>query len=499
MHMRVSFRSVTVEVFAAVVLCCFALQPVIAMPQEAAAKVEDPREVRGRSLLGVALGVDGAMGADLALRLLETGQLPTAALRREACDIVRARMRDASEPCPVEFVDGRHIACSDCREWLRYVGLSTLPVDALSLRSRLAKQLLGLDAKEALELLLELPPGLDLPKAGCREVLIAMPDVYFRSLREVLPAGTSVRERREGRHWEIASRYVGGVATVSSIGPAADLIVSLGAPQTVTEPLAAELADALDRLEASSREVFHLGERKRGVEAIIALCDRLGTSSPVQKRLQESLRALVLRSLAAPRCVDVSKESMPEIATYFNEKLFNDHPITRDDVITPPTGEGASVSDGWTSTASRRLLTDFQILNTARREMEPGTDMTAWKLEYGKYASRIRSWSSIDEVDDFDYIAQKTSLVAGLISLAPDDATRLESIRDFVVMIQHAKRASTPPHLLLSHASVTLSRISAADRKTVLEMFKSGPGLLSAYATFQLEGIDVFRIERSLA
>lgn len=492
MEVKMALRQITLGLVTAALLCASSQGLALAHAQDEAAA--DPRELRARALLGVAISVDGAMGADLALRLLETDQLPTRGLRSEACDVARARLREADDPVPVEFIDGRHIACMDCREWSTYAGLLTLPVDALSLRSRLAMQLVRQEPKEALELLLEVPPGFDVSSAGCRDVLIARPDVYFRALREVLLAATSATERREGRHWEIARWYLVGCASISSIGPACEMLLALDAPKPVAETLVGDMCVAIDKIGASSREVFHLGERKRGVEAIAALFDQLEQTSPARKQLLESIRAVILRSLAAPRCQDVSRAPMPEIVTYFNETLLVDHPISRDDVTQPGTGESAIVKDGWTSSTSRRLLTDFQILNTARREMEPEADLTAWKLEFGKLASRIRSWSSVDEADDYDYIAHKTSLIGSMINVAPDEASRLEAVRDFVAMMRHAKRSSIPAHVLLSYTATTLGRLPASDRTTALQMFKSGPGVLSAYATFQLEGIDVFRI-----
>ena len=191
-------------------------------------------------------------------------------------------------------------------------------------------------------------------------MLFARPAVFFKTLRHVLLAATSAAERRAGKHWEIASRYIAGCASVSSIGPVCEMIASLDAPPAVLDRFATELAAAIDAMDATPREVFHVGERKQGVEALAALIAQLDTSSSGRLRLVDSMRSLVLRSLAEPRCQDLSKELLPEVVGFFNETIFPERPILKDDAKQPPVGDSATVTGGWASPVSWNLLTSVQ-------------------------------------------------------------------------------------------------------------------------------------------
>ena len=482
---------------ALLVLSCLSYGPDSVPARVGGVAREDPEDIRGRALLDIAAAVDGQMGADLTLRLLEANQLRSRRLRREACDVVRLRMTDAVEPCAVEFTDGRF---ADCREWLVYSALDTYQVDAIGLRCRLSAHLAETEPRSALEFLLEMPPGLGLKAPECRDVLLPKPAHFYATLGQLLNRGISPRERKAGRHVDIVRRYAAGIRTAGDIGPVCELIGSIKATRDGVGLMATDLAGAMDRMTASPRQVFQLASRKRAVESMATLIESLGDQDGAGKRLRESIRNLVLRSLAAPRCADLSGDALPEPVAYFNEMILASHPIVRDDVTNPVRGDVAEIGVLWTSTTSRRLLFDFQNLNTARREMEPGADWTEWTLEYRKYLSRVRNWSSADESSDLDYVSQKASTIVGLVDIAPDDASRLEAIRDFVTMMRHAKTAGTPRYLALWQASIVLGRASEADRKMALELFKaSGPDVLAAYAALQLEGIDVFRIERSVA
>lgn len=450
-------------------------------------------DARGRDLLNVALGIDGVMSCDLALRLLETGQLHTPELRREACELALARMSAASDPFPLDLVADLQ---SGTREDETHMGLELFAVDRLSMRCRLVVQYLEVDPQLARELLLELPPGLGIPKSGCTDGLLPTAGVFYRTLRVVLAETLTAEERRNGLHWEIARRYVGGITTVGEIAPACAFIDSLDAPTAVVELLGAELAGAIARLEASPRWIFQRALRTNW-QPVSTIFERLARSETVSKRLREELRQLVLRSLAAPRCADLPAAAFPtDDVAYFNDTFFSARPLQRDEATDPSRGEAPKRTSLWTSKTSARYLFEFQNLNWERKLMEERkeTNWTEWTIGYRKYAARLRDWTSIDERDDYDFIVQKGSLTSALLENAPDEASQLEAIKDFVVMMRHANRAEIPPYVLVHHAAVTLSRLRESRRRTALEMFKSGPGVVSAYAALQLEGVDVFRI-----
>lgn len=447
---------------------------------------------RGRHLLDVAIGVEGAMGADLALRLLETGQLHTTGLRREARELVRLRLSVATEPFQPLVVSHRG---ADSRQQESSVALGIYPVDALSLRCRLAMQFFDPEPQTARGLVLDVAPGLELPPPECRDVLLPQVDVFYRTLSAILAGTLTARERRELLQWEIARRYVGGIGHPMQIAPAAAFIEALGAPRDVTDRLASELGAAVGRIPGSPRALFHV-VAEQSWNPVGELLERLPEAS--RRQLCGELKGFVLRSLQAPRCADLPSDAYPaEALSYLNDTVFVSGPVVSDEAARRPViGDAPAFTPIWSSARSRAYGRECQDINWDRRTMvkRGETEWTDWKLRYLKFASSLRDWSAISERDDYDYLVEKSSIIAVMLENAPDEASLLEVVEDFVSLVRHSNRSKVPSQVLLAHASVSLSRLPEARRKLVFEMLRSGPAPVSAYAEFQLEGVDAFRI-----
>ncbi|MCC6742598.1 MAG: hypothetical protein IT175_01945 [Acidobacteria bacterium] len=476
---------------AVLLLTVITQSPVRTAAPDAAVPAERQDE-RGRRLLDIAIGTEGVLGADLALKLLETGRIGNDELRREAREFARSRVSMADDPFQVTMMpyDGY-----GARELETCMALEIYPVDALSLRCRLALQCLDADPQMARELVLGLEPGLEAPASGCGEALVPNVDVFYRTLPQILSTTLTAEEIRGGMKWEIARRYVDGVSHCSAIAPAAGFIQAIGAPQAVVDQLAVGLAGAVSRLEGSPRALF-VAVTSRSWQPVGLLLE--GLADGPRKALGGELRKFVVRSLTVPRCADLPAETYPkELLDYVNDTVFADRPIAPDSSATrPPRGEAAVHTPIWVSPQSARYLYEFQVFNWERKQAaHNGKELTAeWKLRYLEYASKLRNWNSLGSGDDYDYLVEKGSIILGMLENAPDEESQLEVLKDFASLVRHANRAKVPPYVLLGHVAVALSRLNEVRRNLALEMFRTGQGHVAAYAELQLEGVDAFGI-----
>lgn len=466
--------------------------PTLAGERDDAQAGKEIKDARGQRLLDTAIGADGEFVADLVLRLLETDQIRSPKLRRQAVDIAIARISSAEELFPLEYI---YDYDNGTREGYREGGLGQYPVDALSLRCRAVVQLIKSDPAAARFTLTELGPDLDLARESCGDIVVPKPEVFYATLREVVANCYGPDERRDGVHWDVVGNYLSGISSPTQIVPACQLLVSVGAPRDVLDRLATDLATGVAKVGASPRVLFEIAFRSKQVGAMRAALDAVRSSDESHRRLRDALRDFVLRSLSAPRCADRPEQALPDEVVQFNEALFADRPILRDEVAMTSRAEAANFASFWASAESKRRLRAFQDLNTARREMKPDADLTQWKAEYLKVLGGLRDWTSVSEPTEFDYIAAKTSIVGGMVEIAYDDAVRAEAMKDFVSMMRHANASRVPQHVLLWFVAITLSRATEPDRFKALESFKaSGPRTLAVYAALQLEGVDVFKI-----
>ena len=442
-----------------------------------------------RRLLDASIGVEGAMGADLALKLLELGHIRNRSLRREACRVARARIADASEALPLQMALG----FGENREVERAGALSWFRVDALSLRCRLARQLLEIDRREARELLLELPPGINVPETGCEDILIPNAGVFYATLGDVLAGSLTASERRQGLEWEMARRYVGALRTPLEIAPACKLVMSTGARAGELESAAAELTSAISRMRGSPRALLVMTDQKSTGVAIAGLLDAVRGSESTHRQLREALRGLVVRSLEGPRCADLAPDTTGLIMDYFNEEVLSGHPVVVGELQSPPLGDRGKEHPLYASAKSQRMLDGLKNLNAAHRRLEPGADRTEWIRSFDEYVTELRSWNAVEARSDSDFVSEKTPTVSMLIELAPDGSRRMEVVRDFASVVRHANTAGTPEYVPLAMALYVVCKLEGTERRAILEMFKaSGSGTLGVYAALQLEGVDVF-------
>jgi hypothetical protein len=453
-----------------------------AVPEDEPAGID-----RERRLLDTASAIEGDSGAYLVLRLLETSALKDRDLRREGFEAVRVRMPDASEPWPLAL----DIGTAESREAQRFGAMGHLRADALTLRCRLALEMVRSDRRAARELLLELPPGLGVPADECRSFLMPTAEVFYETLPKVLASSLTAGELRRGVKWEIARRYLAAVGTPLDIGAASAMITALEPPAEEIELLVAQLTAAISKMPGSWRAIAQMAGNRGAGPRIEGLLERLGGREAARRELRAALRGLVERSLEAPRCADAAADMTANVLEYFNAVVLADRPLAAADIEPPARGEAGVENRLYVSAASRRILTEIKALVHERPEAESDVIRA-----YDACLAKVRDWSSVEERSDGDYVSQKAYILMELIRLAPDRSRRVDALSEYVAITRHAKRAETPDGVLVVQAVFLLWRLDADDRRLVLEMLRAGgPPLLAAYATLQLDGVDAFGIE----
>lgn len=454
--------------------------------------VEQRRVADERRLLEIAAWAEGELCADLALRLVETRHVRIRSVSLEAIEMALAKSSEAREPHAVVMISRQN---NDNVEGYREGALQFFRSDRLTLRCRAITALLDIDRSRARFELDRVPADLGLRPESCADGLMPAPDEFYRTLGAVLRRGYSSRERLDGLQWVDASRWVGGIESVSQIAPASRMILAIEPPTEVLASLAEDLAAAIRKLPASPRGVIALAGHADRYAPIRDLLDALPERSAVRKSLEGSLRGLVIGAANTPSCRDVGRKWWNESLEALNEGLFGPGRIPVEELRYSSGGDAPEFSRLWTSAESQRMLEGFQVLNTARREMEPGADRTGWRLEYSKYVGKLRDWNGASERSDVEYLLQKASLASGVIGLAETEAMREEVTRDFVATARHANAREIAPSIVVWLIDMTVRKLDLATRQPVLEALRSSaPRSVAAYAALELEGVDVFRI-----
>jgi hypothetical protein len=362
--------------------------------------------------------------ADALIRIARSKLVAHPATRIILLEEAFAVAANAQEPVKRESA----IATADTRASVLSRGFD-MELDAMSLQSRAAETVLGIDAELARDQFARLRPVL--PPLACSDPLIYQLSEFYLRASRIVVHGANERHAQPAAAplLEILVTDLGSPAQVAGV---ADLLQHASLPESELERLALLFAWELEVLSGDSRSFFQATGAPAGVGRLIHYLKSRGLAPD---RVIEALRAYLVHHLAADRC----QTSGPN-GRYWAQQVedFNES------IRTLGTSEIAAITPGevqagrvegepdslrYWQTPEARALRDRTLL--ARRATSASDavrgDVSVRPLEV---LDAINAWSGRSDERE-DYFHQKAILYSLLLRMTSDRNFRLRALADY--------------------------------------------------------------------
>jgi hypothetical protein len=180
--------------------------------------------------------------------------------------------------------------------------LSYLNLDALSVRTRVVRNLLSLDRNEALHLFQAI--GLDIPPTECKSILVPQVSEYYSTLTAVGNQELSSGQKAREQYLKWVGEQIRGMSSSTQLTSMAVALVGLNTSANEFQQLADTYSLRLGELKATDRELAVLQDGHPLAPAMRQLAARLQQESWPVAPLIGSYKAFLEKSAHEPGCSD---------------------------------------------------------------------------------------------------------------------------------------------------------------------------------------------------
>jgi hypothetical protein len=249
-----------------------------------------------QSIVDLARGAAPEIFADTIVRLVESGKIPQRELQVELLEDAFQAAGSAVEPVRLIAIPGTP---PDTREMYR--GLAGgLGLDAISLQSRILKDLLTVDRGKARELFEQVAhPVLD-PRP-CEDALVADISPYYEIAAAIAQSAFTAEEKEHGAHVQFLAGLLEGAKSPGELAAFAGAIENVTFTPAQWEVLLGVLSQKLEKIGADYRSFAVSFNSMQGAISRLA---EFGRANRVESAdgLRGSFRKYVVAQMKAPRC-----------------------------------------------------------------------------------------------------------------------------------------------------------------------------------------------------
>jgi hypothetical protein len=456
------------------------------------------RDFELQAITDMAVAVPPEFGADVLMRLVESGRITDRALKISLLDEAFALADSAEQPISREPVVG-----TDMDTVSGYLANAFfLGLDRLSLRSRAVDDMLPLDRARARSLFDEIGFPILMP-LGCEYALAYDPRSFYEALDRMARNGFTSQEKLQGHEISLLARYVSGVRSHSQVAPVARLLGSLELSPTELGELASLFANALKQLRGDERSFAAATSRSGNnglVGSLAGLIVRLDAKGVQSSPLLGSVREYLVANFGGLRCSgtmgrQAGRESLPETVGEFNRQFREAlrvgqlSPINTDEIKDVRISPEAVDDAAWQSAEAKRIAAGFRRLRVGDGQGPFGATekmTTMWSAQLTGFLNELESWNGGGEPEEV-FFHEKSIVYEVLIDLIPSSRERSTALESFVRFLEqnylHPSRIEW-----FWHARRLLDGYKGADDQpeVLLGFLNSRDSVLSLYARMEV-------------
>jgi hypothetical protein len=410
-------------------------------------KIELPGEVQ--PIVDLARSAAPEVFADAIVRLIEGGRIPQREAQIELLQDAFAVASSAAEPIRLIALP---TTPSDTRELYRSRA-GELGLDALSLQSRILKEMLTVDPMHARQLFSAIPrPVLD-PRP-CEDPFVADDSAYFEIAAGIAQSGFSADEKKQAAHVQFLAAILAGIRSPNELAPYARALESVSLNPTEWALLGAAFAEKLNTM-ATDYRPFAM--------SFDALDGEMRTLEQVSQvaGLRDAFRKYAVTQLTAPRCGPDLSVDTSGLGLSSEE--------------TNPSKRNGSIKSGEAYFSSG----DGKLIGEKLTKLQSMRQSPEFHAAFADFLRDFQSWQPSGS--DADVLHQRATVVGALLQLPPpsDDRRGLLSLCASMLASSGAQKDAPAEWIWQAHR---LAETAGADASALFALYRSsGDPALSVY------------------
>ena len=463
-----------------------------------------------QALLDAAPAAPPELAADILLKLVETGRIPSKEQRLEIIEQAFQLAGQAKFPYmlfPAVFRAGDTASSPGVLRSGLGMGLSTM-----ALRCRTVRAARSINNAKAIELFRQIEVG-PFPPLSCDDAQVPNLSEYYAVLQEVANSFPP-NDQKKGLHLELIDAAVRSITIPRQLTLIANLLATFPMPRNRRTELVGIYAAALKRMDADPRsfgaEGVELGE------SIVALAKKLQTYEIPSHPLADALRAYMARHLQGALCAETASpkeggRSMRRLVEdYLNGGVLAgapeaEAPRLKFDELKPKSVLGsAKFSVAWRMGRSREIMARYKTLRFGTEQQQeenlknaPRSDgmmpflseqlrrTPEWEAEMRQFLEDLIRWSKNHDEPEVDFFHQLSSMYAALLVIIPEGPLHDAVLQTFISYLKTSPMERESPPEWLSHVSRLFSITDATPdhlARVRAEVRRSGSLTMSLYA-----------------
>ena len=317
-----------------------------------------------------------------------------------------------------------------------------LKLDALSLKSRIIREMLVLDKDRARQMIFDLNGTLGLKPLNCEDALVYEVTDIYRTVAAVGKQAFTRSEIEEGLRALFISNWIEKIESPSQVGPVLSMIAEFPDFAFERSMLYTSVSNAIRRDFKDDRSFTYALDREQVNSMIVRLTS--GVEELPKIELLSAYRQFISKNIAAARCRDNEIRDEENIPRFIQEanKLFIDKPFTFEDIASNDLLESPKISHYWQSEKARRISRELRDIRVAQKDLgKDDSIMTEedWGARVRKLLENLNGWNAENEETDSEVFNQKCVIYRVLVGMIPDGNLKRNVLQDFVRFLHSSK------------------------------------------------------------
>lgn len=318
-----------------------------------------------------------------------------------------------------------------------------LNLDALSLRSKIIRQMVMIDKDQALRMLNQIPANLQLPALSCSDQMVYNVDAFYETLETVTRAVHNDRKIQQGERVQFLLPYIEGITSPAQIGPVIRMITAVRLTQKELLMVSQAFANALKQMSADDRSFTPALMQDRTAASGYEFVQLLKKEGAAYNEVSNAFRAYFAKHLTGVRCEDNLIPSTAKLPAQIQEinYYYPNNPLSFDDLHPSKVEKAEVIAEYFESKESSKLSRELRELN-GYEDDEPSTKepktSAAWQERMLIYLRQLENWDGERETSEIDYFHQKAVLYFALARIVPPGDLRDRVMTSYISFLNDA-------------------------------------------------------------